>query len=151
MPSRFLTLNKDKKQLIIGLLSGIFIYYWLFLLCYWLIEPLVTPYDEIEKVVFSFDGLVYVGMFSTLGFFIDALFNINKTVKEVLTGSPKTAKKHRWKLAVIFAVIGFGFNYANYFFVIKPNHMIECPSKAGYKNNLLTGYVKTIDQCEQLN
>ena len=140
-------MSKDKKQLVIGLLCGIFVYYWLLLICYWLIKPLIIPYDEIEKIGFSFDGLVYIAMFSTLGFFIDALFNIRKTIKETLAGTPKTIKKHRWKLAIIFAIMGMVFNYANYFIIIKPNNMIECPSSTGYKSNLLKDYVKNINQC----
>ncbi|MGR6860622.1 hypothetical protein ACU5EH_10085 [Aliivibrio salmonicida] len=97
-------MSKDKKQLAVGLLSGIFIYYWLFIICYWLIEPLFIPVDEVQKVGFSFSGFVYVVMFSTLGFFIDALFNIRETVKEILSGEDKTVKKHRWKLSIIFLI-----------------------------------------------
>ena len=47
------------------------------------------------------------------------------------------------------ALIGAGVNYANFYLVIKPNNMIECPEKAGYKKNLMRDYVTDLSLCEE--
>ena len=48
---------------------------------------------------------------------------------------------------ILFGVLGTGVNYLNSL-IISDDHYIQCPSKIGYKKNLLRNYVKDIRQCE---
>ncbi|WP_237476306.1 hypothetical protein, partial [Vibrio eleionomae] len=47
------------------------------------------------------------------------------------------------------SIVGLGINYSNYFFIIKPKNMVECPKKLGYKKNLMHEYVIDVSQCEK--
>ncbi|MEZ8292423.1 hypothetical protein AB6D11_01070 [Vibrio splendidus] len=110
------------------------------------VEPLFLPIDQIENILFSHFALPFIAVWG-IGVFSGV---------SLIASFKCLIKQHKYKgtmrtlyLSLLLGVmIGVSVNYANYYGVIKPNNMLECPAKAGYKKNLMSKYVTDITACE---
>ncbi len=112
------------------------------------IKPLLLPIEQIDKVLFSNFALPFV---ATWGIAFFSIMSFYLSVKCLVTkGKYRSGMKLFYCSLCLGAIIGISVNYANYFLVIKPNNMIECPKKIGYKKNLMRDYVTDLSRCEKL-
>ncbi|CAK3585272.1 DUF1240 domain-containing protein [Vibrio crassostreae] len=111
------------------------------------IKPLLLPIEQIDKVLFSNLALPFI---ATWGIAFFSVMSFSLSVKSLVTKS-----KYRGGMKLFYcslclgAIVGIGVNYANYFLVIEPNNMFECPKKIGYKKNLMRDYVADLSLCEK--
>ncbi|GGK51314.1 hypothetical protein [Aliivibrio fischeri] len=114
---------------------------------YGTIEPLLLPIEQVNKVLFSSFAMPLI---ATWGITIFGFISLLMSVKSLITKNEyKSAMKSFYISLLLGFIVGISVNYANYYLVIKPNNMIECPKKIGYKKNLMRDYVKDISQCEK--
>lgn len=111
------------------------------------IEPILLPIDQVDKIFFSYFALPFIAVwgisiFGGISLFVSLKCFINK---HDYKGSMRTL----YLSLLVGSIIGLSVNYANYYGVIKPNNMIECPAKFGYKKNLMSEYVTDISLCEK--
>ena len=111
------------------------------------VTPLFFSTEKINSVPFSYVPFPFMALF---GFFVlvSAIAFILLPLQFI---QGKRKRSIRWFYVPMFvgALIGAGVNYANFYLVIKPNNMIECPEKAGYKKNLMRDYVTDLSLCEE--
>ncbi len=110
-------------------------------------NPLFLPIEDIDKIVFSYIPLPFIALFGFFVLTISIAFILLPL--QLIRGKRKESMKWFYIPIIIGVLIGISVNYANYYLVIKPNNMIECPKKIGYKKNLMRDYVKDISQCEK--
>lgn len=110
-------------------------------------EPLFLSKIDINKVHFSYLPLptMFIFGFFTVGISITLIL----LPLQLIRGKKKESTRWLYIPLAIGMTIGTGVNYANYYWVIKPNNMIECPQKIGYKKNLMHDYVADISLCEK--
>ncbi|RYU58333.1 hypothetical protein [Aliivibrio finisterrensis] len=114
---------------------------------YGTIKPLLLPIEQVNKVLFSSFAMPLI---ATWGITIFCFISLLISVKSLITKNEyKSAMKSFYISLLLGFIVGISVNYANYYLVIKPNNMIECPKKIGYKKNLMRDYVKDISQCEK--
>ena len=111
------------------------------------IKPLFFPIERIDKVLFSDLALPFiatwgVAIFSVISFYLSLKCLIKKC-------EYKNNIKLFYLSLFLGSIVGLGINYSNYFFIIKPKNMVECPKKLGYKKNLMHEYVIDVSQCEK--
>ncbi|MEF1285586.1 hypothetical protein QTN94_17015 [Vibrio sp. M250220] len=111
------------------------------------VTPLFVSIEQIESVPFSYVPFPFMALF---GFFVlvSAIVFILLPL-QLIRGERKGSIRWFYIPMFIGALIGTGVNYANFYLVIKPNNMIECPEKAGYKKNLMRDYVSDLSLCEK--
>ncbi len=114
----------------------------------WIAYPSVISLvqgEDIQKISFGYIALFAI--FSLIGIsltiVIVAILSLVKRTVIRLDG------KFLYIPAIAFGVLGLGVNHANYYYVIKPNSMSECPPQIGYKKNLMRDYVTDISLCEK--
>ena len=114
---------------------------------YLYMTPLFFPIEKIKSVPFSYFPFPFMALF---GFFV-LVIAIAFILLPLQFIQGKRKRSIRWFYVPIFvgALIGVGVNYANLYIVIKPNNMIECPKKSGYKKNLMRDYVTDLSLCEK--
>lgn len=130
------------------IIFGVFLIIILGRVAYQNISPLFLPIEAIGRISFSYIPLPFMAVF---GFFtlVSSLFFILFPLK-LIRGQKKESVKWFYLPMVLGALIGICVNYANYYYVIKPNNMIECPKNIGYKKNLMRDYVTDLSLCEKL-
>ncbi|MEZ9441439.1 hypothetical protein [Vibrio atlanticus] len=104
------------------------------------IEPL---FFDVSIVSYDPFAIFALGMGVGIGFMILAPLNVLIRIFLHREISTKSINKTIIGFAILFSIL----NYANYFVVIKPNNMIECSEKMGYKQNLMRDYVKDLSYC----
>lgn len=113
-------------------------------LCWLLVMPLfkstsVVLYEPIGYIL----AILFAGFGGLLVIFYNRFFELFSSKKKEL---PKISMR------IMFiggGVLGLVINIAIYHVVIKPNNMIECPPKIGYKKNLMRDYVTDLSLCEK--
>lgn len=113
-------------------------------ICWQLVMPLfkstsVVLYESIGYI----SAILFAGFGGLLVLFYNRFFELFSTKKRDL---PKIIMR------IMFiggGGIGLVLNVAIYHVVIKPNNMIECPPKFGYKKNLMRDYVSDLSLCEK--
>lgn len=108
----------------------------------------ITPLTDVNTSKLMADPFVLISFVSgsTIGFLV-VIAPLN-TISRLFRGGELQIKTIAILLC-IFGVGGAGANAALYHFVITPNNMIECPTKIGYKKNLMRDYVTDISLCEK--
>ena len=109
--------------------------------------PLFVSIEQIESVPFSYVPLPFMALFGFFVLVISIAFILLPL--QFIRGKRKGSIRWFYIPMLIGALIGTGVNYANFYLVIKPNNMVECPEKAGYKKNLMRDYVSDVSQCEK--
>lgn len=112
------------------------------------VEPVLLPIEQVDKILFSYLALPFIAVwglciFGGVSLFVSFNCFINK---QDYKGSMRTL----YLSMFVGAIIGLSVNYANFYLVIKPHNMVECPEKAGYKKNLMRDYVMDLSLCEKL-
>lgn len=106
------------------------------------IKPFFTSPSEVTADPTSFMSLVFG---ASIGLLIIALPNL---IFRLVKGK-EIPVRFIYIALVSFGILAVVANQLLYEVVIKPNHMIECPLKLGYKKNLMRDYVLDISQCER--
>lgn len=111
------------------------------------VSPLFVSIEQIEIVPFSYVPLPFMALFGFFVLVISIVFILLPL--QSIRGKKKGSIRWFYIPMLIGALIGTSVNYANFYLVIKPNHMVECPEKAGYKKNLMRDYVTDLSLCEK--
>ncbi len=106
------------------------------------IEPFLTQPNKVTADPIGFMAFI-VG--ASMGFFIIAFPN---TLHRLIRDREIPVRVIYIWLASC-GILATSANELLYQVVIKPNHMIECPLKLGYKKNLMRDYVLDASQCER--
>ncbi|MCW8348861.1 MULTISPECIES: hypothetical protein [Vibrio] len=116
----------------------------------WISYQTVTPFftNKLEKVLFNWVPLPDIAAWSVfvLGLFASSIFISAFLDKKEVKGLTRVL----YISVIIGMAIGTSINYARYCFIIKPNGLLECPLKIGYKKNLMRDYVTDLSLCEKL-
>lgn len=112
------------------------------------VEPVFLPIEQVDKILFSYFALPFIAVwgicvFGGVSLFVSFKCLINKH-------DYKGSMRALYLSMLVGAIIGLSVNYANFYLVIKPNNMVECPEKVGYKKNLMRDYVSDLSLCEKL-
>ncbi|MBU2896416.1 hypothetical protein [Vibrio hepatarius] len=110
-------------------------------------SPLFVSIDQVESVSFSYVPLPFIALFGFFVLVISIVFILLPL--QFIRGKRKGSIRWFYIPMLIGALIGTGVNYANFYLVIKPNKMVECPERAGYKKNLMRDYVSDLSLCEK--
>ncbi len=110
-------------------------------------RPLFVSIEQIESVPFSYVPFPFMALFGFFVLVISIVFILLPL--QFIRGKRKGSIRWFYTPMLIGALIGTGVNYANFYLVIKPNNMIECPEKVGYKKNLMSDYVSDLSLCEK--
>lgn len=106
------------------------------------------PIGSVEKVLYEPIGYIPAVLFG--GFFGLIPIFYHRLIEFAFLKESKPNNKLLAALFIIGLVAGLVINQANYFLVIQPNHMIECPKELGYKNNLMSFFVNDLSLCKEL-
>ncbi|EGQ8445029.1 hypothetical protein P3584_23325 [Vibrio parahaemolyticus] len=110
-------------------------------------SPLFVSIEQIESVPFSYVPFPFMALFGFFVLVISIVFILLPL--QSIRGKRKGSIRWFYIPMLIGALIGISVNYANFYLVIKPNNMVECPKKAGYKKNLMHDYVTDLSLCEK--
>ncbi|TCT59014.1 hypothetical protein, partial [Vibrio crassostreae] len=107
----------------------------------------LLPIDDVKRVAFSYLPFPFMALFGFFFLILSIAFILLPL--QLIRGKKKESIRWFYIPIAIGVLIGISVNYANYYLIIKPNDMVECPSKIGYKKNLMSDYVVDITQCEK--
>ena len=110
-------------------------------------SPLFVSIDQVESVSFSYVPLPFIALFGFFVLLISIVFILLPL--QFIRGQRKGSIRWFYIPMLIGALIGTGVNYANFYLVIKPYKMVECPERVGYKKNLMRDYVSDLSLCEK--
>ncbi|NUW66938.1 hypothetical protein [Vibrio coralliilyticus] len=111
-------------------------------LCAWFILPFMTAVNYVlYEPIGYMTSILFAGFLAFLVIFSHRFFEV------VLLKDKTFPKKLTKNMFLLGALLGFFLNHATLFFIIKPNHMVECPLETGYKNNLMSKYVFDTKEC----
>lgn len=142
-------MEHSRKKLIISFLIIFIFWFIIFWISYQLITPLIFGVEVGDSLLFSLDSFVPVVVFTANGFFLELLYLGVLAIRDKFNYKNRVVRKLKYYPMLIFGVIGLTVNYANYFLVIKPNGLLQCSDKMGYKQNLMHDYVHDLTYCER--
>ncbi len=134
-----------------GLLVGFFVLFLSIFLSFggvWLFSNFyIYPFLESDVQKITADPLMIMSFLvgASMGMLIIAPINVASR----LLFSKELKVKIIFMFMLSIGVIGSGMNISLFQLIIKPNNMIECPKKIGYKKNIMRDYVRDISQCEK--
>ena len=114
----------------------------------WLCWQLVVPLFKLTSIV-SYEPIGYISAILFSGFGGMLVLFCNRFFELFCYGNKSLPKNSMRIMFIGGGVIGVVINIAIYNVVIKPNNMIECPPKIGYKKNLMRDYVVDLSLCER--
>lgn len=128
-----------------GLVGALLFFAFAFWLSVQMAMPLFTPISKLTMVSFSWLGLPIVGTYAFTGLFGAVVVALIQSLK--LRCQTMRSPKFILIPALCFGVLGAVVNYANYYVVIEPYGLVQCPDKVGYGKSLLRDYVTDIKYC----